>query len=747
MVFRYKTSKNVMFEEDKEEMHDQRSRGLSVPTQEATNKMVLWKEHRDSILKSLQNCGLKLFCFYSRDRDEVFCKVGASAEKLKDTAARMKYSLQLKQEYLGAHAEYRHDFPGRPELQFADRRIVSHAYKVHTEDEFHSEDAIFSTRDKICLICHIINAKDKDCAGLSLGNILHEQSELKSCFPLHEQAALQDLASRITAWVMMPKEHANRVRDYFGEKIAFYFLFLSFYWRWLMIPAFVGVVLQIVDVLMKTPDNFSATPFCIVSASCALLLPHFWRREEAKYALAWGTFDMDMEFDKPRPEHWGEPRINPVTGQVEPFYPEDQRFCKHVFSIFVMLGCAVGLASTILGMLYARHQLKTQVMGGIVTFQFLLAILVETINVFLTIVSKWLTDRENHRTQGEYDLHLLSKSLGFKFVNSYFVLYYIAFMKDHSRLFGEPMRCIRDDCFLDLQSQLAVFTVVRLTVKNFARFAFPRLRTWYRHISVHGQHCMANMHRGHDRLELADLSNAEIQSKLDSYDAFTDFDETLITHGYASFFAVSSPWVCAATLLWVVCELLLDMKGLTETRRRPMPTRVRGTGAWTSAFEVYGVVAAFTNVTLLVFASDQYAGWKLSYKVVLFMYIGHIILFAYLGIKALFPEIPRSVVLMAMKQEVIVQRCLENIKMEHHQQDLSQLRRRDGTDRPLEVLEHDPTDNEGMEAEPELSFMGAWRALNDGLADHVHYRVVLTIAVCLVICLVSATTVFIFYSP
>merc|ERR1719316_97164 len=98
------------------------------PPKASLNKMQVWKQRRESVLKTLKNCGLNLFCYYSRDRDEIFCKIGADAEKLCLTAARMKYKLQLKPEYLSAYAEYRQDFRGRSDRGGADRRHYAQMY-------------------------------------------------------------------------------------------------------------------------------------------------------------------------------------------------------------------------------------------------------------------------------------------------------------------------------------------------------------------------------------------------------------------------------------------------------------------------------------------------------------------------------------------------------------------------------------------------------------------------------------------
>jgi len=723
MVFKYKTSKSVKYEERGDELAQ---RTLQEPTPDAAYKMQMWKQRRESILKSLQNCGLDVFCYYSRDRDEIFCKIGAGAEKLRDTAARMKYKLQLKPEYLSAYAEYRNDFPGRPEHHFADRRVVSHLYKTHTEDDlgYPSEDAIFTTIDKIYLINHIITSKDKDCAGINVGSLLHKD-ELKSYFPLHEDRKLRDLAESKWDWVWMSTDHANRVREYFGDKVALYYVFMAFYCRWLVIPAVVGLVLQIIGLFAGSPDNFTAILFCLLISVWTLLLPHFWRRQEAKYAISWGTLDLVPSLEPCRPEHWGDPRINPVTAQVEPFFPFRKRLWKYIFSATVISFSGVVLVGVVLMLLFYSHKYKGNVPGGVLTFQFLFAVFVEIVNAVLTRLSKWLTNRENHRTQSEYEMHLLAKVFGFKILNSYFILYYIAFLKSHLVLFGEEQHCLegadgRDDCFLDLEGQLAVFVLTRLTLMNLVEYLQPKLAYCVRHCVSDGQTLVHNLGRPNLRIEMADMSSAEKQSKKEPYSAFNDFDETLITHGYGTLFVVTSPWICSAVLIWTVCEIVLDMKGLTQNRQRCLPVAARNNEPWNTAFEVYGVIGAFTNVVLLVFASKQYESWSDTQRLTLFLYLGHMLILSRIAVHFLFPEIPSSVKMLQKKHDNMVHRCLENIKVEQ-QHDFSMFR--DARHDRVEVFEQDVYDDHN-DVEPKFSLMQSVRAMKKGVVESLPWRTI-----------------------
>lgn len=700
LVFKYKKEKSMGIKNGQEEMQ---------PLADAEQ---MWKQRRDAILKSLQNCGLDLYCYYSRDRDEIIVKVGASANKLKETAARMKYKLQLKKQYLDAYAEYRRDFPGRPERQFRDRRVIAHIYKTYTDDDFPDSDAIFKTLDKIYIIHHIITSKDKDCAGISIGNLLY-QGEVKGYFPLHEGKALAELDDW-KAWLMMSEDHANKVHDYYGDKIAFYFLFLGFYWKWLLPIAIVGIADELLDLLVGTTDNLTAIPFCILISVWSTFLPYFWRRQEAKYAIGWGTLDLQESLEPCRPEHYGEPRINPVTAQVEPYFDWKQRLWYYAQSWAIILFSGCAMVCCILLLCLGRHNLKSQTDGGILAWQFYIAIFVEVVNRLMTHMSRWLTSRENHRTESEHETHMLSKVMIFKFIMNYFVLYYVAFFKNHSRLFGIEMRCMNGDCFDDLRSQLAVFVIFRMTVSNLVEYFAPKAQLfWRRSVSGKGKDSIVAMLKDHTRLELADMSSAEQQSKKEKHSLFDDFDEILIGHGYSTLFAVTSPWVCAATLVSTLLEIQLDRKKLTDSVQRPLPTRARSNEPWSTAFDIYGVLAASTNMFLLIFASHEYNSWTFTEKLTLFIYLEHMMLLARVLLKLIFPQVPRNVELHQLKQDNVVHRCLENIKVEQAP-DYSMFR--DSRNENIEVFERDIMEqDDNDDVEPELDLAASGKTMYDGI--------------------------------
>eukprot|EP00932_Pfiesteria_piscicida_P018594 SRR837773.5442.p3 GENE.SRR837773.5442~~SRR837773.5442.p3 ORF type:complete len:279 (-),score=145.72 SRR837773.5442:140-928(-) len=245
----------------------------------------------------------------------------------------------------------------------------------------------------------------------------------------------------------------------------------------------------------------------------------------------------------------------------------------------------------------------------------------------------------------------------------------------------------------------------------------PRVKLWWRSLFLEKRafmHTLTAALNGKMVYEVADMSAAEQQSKRDKYDEFYDSDEMLLNHGYATFFAVTSPWVVAATLLASLLQIVMDMKGLMDHKQRPMPTRARSNDPWSTALEVYGVLASSTNVCLLIFASEQYEAWTFTEKLVMFIFMEHLLILARVALKAIFPEVPSNVELQQLKQEHMVHRCLENIKVEQTH-DFSMFRERRGED--IEVFEHDILERDDEEVEPSLDLAESATLLAAGLKD------------------------------
>eukprot|EP00435_Cladocopium_sp_Y103_P040818 s2587_g11.t1 len=81
-----------------------------------------------------------LMLYYSRDRDEIFVRVAADPNHLRQVAEMIRYQLELKPQYLSAFADYKNDYPGRRDLNYSDRCIVSHLYETHYDKETEGEN-------------------------------------------------------------------------------------------------------------------------------------------------------------------------------------------------------------------------------------------------------------------------------------------------------------------------------------------------------------------------------------------------------------------------------------------------------------------------------------------------------------------------------------------------------------------------------------------------------------------------------
>lgn len=294
--------------------------------------------------------------------------------------------------------------------------------------------------------------------------------------------------------------------------------------------------------------------------------------------------------------------------------------------------------------------------NGRITFQVINALIVELLNTLFTSLANWLTDRENHRSYSEHANHLLAKMVVFKFINCYVSLYYIAFLKEHSYLFGMPMTCVNDDCLNDLGSQLAIFMIMRLTVQNMIELGAPYAVMYYREYTE-GNTFKTSLFTNPMTI-MPDLSSPEKQSKKEDYDVYQDMDEVLILYGYTVLFVVACPWIPLITMISLVLECFMDQKKLVLLFRRPFPSPASNNEPWDTAFDVFGMIAMATNTAVVVFASNVFASWSHHHKILLFLVVEHCMIAFRILMSTLFPAVPWEVRMLAMQQQVMVHRHL-----------------------------------------------------------------------------------------
>jgi hypothetical protein len=83
-----------------------------------------------------------------------------------------------------------------------------------------------------------------------------------------------------------------------------------------------------------------------------------------------------------------------------------------------------------------------------------------------------MTERENHRTDTDFEDALIAKLFAFQFVNSYASFFYVAFIKN---LAGDPCE---GTCMSELSTAIGVIFITRLVVGNAQEILMPLIMGW-----------------------------------------------------------------------------------------------------------------------------------------------------------------------------------------------------------------------------------------------------------------------------
>ena len=313
--------------------------------------------------------------------------------------------------------------------------------------------------------------------------------------PKNERQHLNESWASFRQWYKY--QPLNKIKDYFGTRVAFYFAWLGMYNFMLVIAALVGLwcfvaglgtmvtfipVKEICD--KKNSQLFYMCPLCdkdcsywSLTQSCdyakithlfdhegtvffavfmslwATVFLEMWRRREISLAYEWDMLHFEEEFEPPRPAFVAKAkakRTNPVTGKLEPYIPFSRRVGKFTCGFLVVAFMVLLVIATVVGVVIYRAAMVAalsaypdeDVQQGArvitsLTASVLNLIAITVLGLVYEKIAIALTDWEMPRTRTEYHNILTLKLFSFQSVNMYSSLFYIAFFKS-SRVIGHP---------------------------------------------------------------------------------------------------------------------------------------------------------------------------------------------------------------------------------------------------------------------------------------------------------------------
>ncbi|XP_051558538.1 anoctamin-9 isoform X1 [Myxocyprinus asiaticus] len=392
----------------------------------------------------------------------------------------------------------------------------------------------FSTRIRIV---HFVLHNTFIGSGEGLEDLL-KKGVFESIFCLHEKKEQKKLTKKWASWfavLSLFKQPVTDVKDYFGEKVALYYLWLGWYTRMLIPAALIGVVVFLYGVaffntsplikevcdsnILMCPrcdkkcsvwnlsdtctyakvsqlfDNEGTVAFAMFMAVWATLFLELWKRHRALYVSKWNVFDWCEEEEELILEIVNDHQCKPKVYRH-----------SYIRSILVLLLVTLVLV-VILGL--ANALVICRVLAAIVfsdsEWHFLshhattLAMLFGAVLHYITmqvmtrinrIVALKLCEIEKTRSFAATEKSFTVKMFTFQFFTLFSSLFYVAFFL--GRINGYPGKYVRiagywrleechpSGCLTDLFIQMAVILVLKQTINNIFEFTVPWLKLCFK---------------------------------------------------------------------------------------------------------------------------------------------------------------------------------------------------------------------------------------------------------------------------
>ena len=518
---------------------------------------------------------------------------------------------------------------------------------------------------------------------------LRNKEDRSKIFPHMEEAELdhghlfertRDFTLGLTKrwnWKMFWWVPGTAIRNYFGEKIAMYFEFLSHYTIYLVWPGLIGLVMFILDFIFDADSEerrYSQFAFGLVLIIWSTVVYETWSRKQNTFSLKWGQLDFEEE-ETPRAAFKGVAMRNPITDEKMQFQQPWLSLFKFAVSFCVSAALLLLELGIVAFLLFLRGILHDAWEGE--WYEFLAIQIPVQLNTIVILVfnriygnvAYWLTNFENHRTNTAYERSLIMKTFLFSAISSYNILFYIAFAKRYqlgciTTVDGNSVLSEDVTCTSEIQNQLRSIFIIAI-FKNAIEIGLPFIMNFLRKRSKKRLYSIDE----NDSEQAKLLIRIEQQMDLNAYaykeidGTYYDYLEIMLQIGYIMLFGVAFQAAPLLALINNIVEIWIDRGKLCYFTKRPLPMGAESIGIWMVIFNGICYLGIFTSwgvihITDEAFSdstSDQFF-WFVTFSVVS---IG-----VKIFLKIVIPDIPKPVKVAATRHAYISKKVLDGMPLE-----------------------------------------------------------------------------------
>ncbi|NXF10776.1 ANO9 protein, partial [Smithornis capensis] len=493
---------------------------------------------------------------------------------------------------------------------------------------------------------------------------LIKKKVFEAAFPLHEKEEVREfLKEKWARWRgVFSEQPIEKIRCYFGEKVALYFAWLGWYTCLLGVAALAGVVTFVAGITVFSSSQVSKEiceanttimcplcdqkcPFWVLSDTCtyakvthmidneatvvfamfmaiwATVFLELWKRQRAIVVTDWDLYGWDEEEEELAME-----LINNLQQRPRLYQHSYFRSTIVLLLVLLMIVVLIGIAHALVIYRVIATALFTQSSFGLLREQAdTMAVMTGAVLHYITIVvmskvnrhvALFLCNLEKPRTFSQQENNFTIKIFTFQFFTNFSSLIYIAFFL--GRINGRPGHYVRiagrwrleechpSGCITDLFIQMAVIMVLKQTISNVMEYLIP----WIAH-KLRKKHkrpkkrsiMLGEEEEAEDPCKRQWLSNYEL-NEVNVFSLFNEFLEMVIQYSFTTIFVAAFPLAPLLAFFNNLFEIHLDAIKMVRLHRRMVPRKANDIGIWLQVLEAIGILAVIGNGLVIAITSD-----------------------------------------------------------------------------------------------------------------------------------------------